>query len=561
MRKKTWLLLAAVALLGGEAALAQVVRSKSSRPDIQPSPLGSKLLDCALNTGLCTELGKRYISGWRYSGHDEPSLIFYSSAPGAGNTGVYLIILPTDPPTAPLQDGTGGTFNFQLYPSFWVGMALCDTQSYPNYTSVCVPDSDSNIYDSPDATDPHYIGHHPGTAFLELQFYPPGWVDTPYLIDASQWLVAINIDSDGESLTQENNPDCLNDFGGSPESVNFAFITRDGIPLFPPNPLGIAFPSSVSRYDLSQVLTLNPGDVVVVVLRDTSQGLRVTVNDLTTGASGAMTASAQNGFGQVVFDPNAKTCSVRPYSFHPMYSTSTVHTRVPWAAHSYNTAFSDEIGHFEYCDQANAQTLNCTQAGVNDKDNGDGLDADDALCLTPSLQGFPPPPFIQIGGCTTTETDFDGVSYQKNWPGTFRNADEDFRVHPTPIRLMSPLFRGPNGLENYSQVGFETDLPGIEYATHPACNQRTGEGCANPPPRASFYPFYSTTTLGGVCFWQLGGDYIPGTTNDFGGSPQAAFGSLVPLVYATSKGGSVSLYEDFRRILSNNPCPAPAALR
>ncbi len=107
MRKKTWLLLAAVALLGGEAALAQVVRSKSSRPDIQPSPLGSKLLDCALNTGLCTELGKRYISGWRYSGHDEPSLIFYSSAPGAGNTGVYLIILPTDPPTAPLQDGTG----------------------------------------------------------------------------------------------------------------------------------------------------------------------------------------------------------------------------------------------------------------------------------------------------------------------------------------------------------------------------------------------------------------------------------------------------------------------
>jgi hypothetical protein len=36
-----------------------------------------------------------------------------------------------------------------------------------------------------------------------------------------------------------------------------------------------------------------------------------------------------------------------------MYSTSGEHTPVPWAARSYNVAFSDEIGHFEYCSVVN----------------------------------------------------------------------------------------------------------------------------------------------------------------------------------------------------------------
>jgi hypothetical protein len=57
-----------------------------------------------------------------------------------------------------------------------------------------------------------------------------------------------------------------------------------------------------------------------------------------------MTASADNGFAQVDYEPTAATCTQTPYSFHPMYSTSSEHTRVPWAAHSYNVAFADEIG-------------------------------------------------------------------------------------------------------------------------------------------------------------------------------------------------------------------------
>src|SRR5262245_10031615 len=59
-----------------------------------------------------------------YVGHDEPSLLFYSNVPGSGNSNLYRLVLPKEPPTLPTQDGTGGTFNFQLHPASWFGMAL-----------------------------------------------------------------------------------------------------------------------------------------------------------------------------------------------------------------------------------------------------------------------------------------------------------------------------------------------------------------------------------------------------------------------------------------------------
>ena len=62
------------------------------------------------------------------------------------------------------------SYHFELNGAIWFGMALCDTQSYPEQVSTCTPDSDSNI------VDPAVSPNHPGTAFMELQFYPPGWV-------------------------------------------------------------------------------------------------------------------------------------------------------------------------------------------------------------------------------------------------------------------------------------------------------------------------------------------------------------------------------------------------
>jgi hypothetical protein len=93
-----------------------------------------------------------------YVGHDEPSALFYSNTPGAGNSYISHLTLPNDPPTLPNQTGTGGTFNFQLHPAFWFGMAMCDTQSAPEYTNQCTPDSDTNIFDSANTRAKDYMG-------------------------------------------------------------------------------------------------------------------------------------------------------------------------------------------------------------------------------------------------------------------------------------------------------------------------------------------------------------------------------------------------------------------
>ena len=82
-------------------------------------------LHCDENSPLCTEVLHSLNYEGKYTGHDEPSLLFYSNVPGSGNSNVYELTLPKDPPITPRQDGTGGTFNFQLHPAFWFGMARC----------------------------------------------------------------------------------------------------------------------------------------------------------------------------------------------------------------------------------------------------------------------------------------------------------------------------------------------------------------------------------------------------------------------------------------------------
>lgn len=192
---------------------------------------------CQQNEWLCTENGVK-IDG-KYIGHDEPSTFFYSSTPGAGNNAIFELVLPKDPPVLPKQTGTGGTFNFQLHPAFWFGMAMCDPQSFPEFSGSCVPDSDTNIFTSTTPSDPKYIGKHPGTVFMEMQFYPPGWVAWPNgdSCDGKHWCAAINIDSftyDPNTGTDQN-PDCLSKVGREP--VNFAFITKSGVSDWPGDPL------------------------------------------------------------------------------------------------------------------------------------------------------------------------------------------------------------------------------------------------------------------------------------------------------------------------------------
>lgn len=506
---------------------------------------------CDDNAPTCTEPDASYNYEGKYIGHDEPALLFYSSTPGSGNSSRYLLRLPEDPPNLPKQDGTGGTFNFQLRPAFWFGMAICDTQSYPLAVSTCKPDSDDNIYDNPDPSAADYIGKHPGTAFMELQFYPPGWVLPPFFglsCDSTQWCAALNIDSLSEkpSTGQVLNAACAERVGM--EYVNFAFITKNGVPQGPPNPVEAT--DATYSPDSKKTLFMNSGDWLLVDIHDTADGLAVSIRDLTTGQIGSMIASAKNGFGQVKFAPTGTDCENIPYDFHPMYSTSSEHTRVPWAAHSFNISFSDEIGHFEYCGAVD-QNGNCTTGGVNDPVR---VDSDDTFCFPASASSR-----IRIAGCLGTDDDFDGESYQLVWPGTFEAPGQDKKYHPSAVLFSSPLFTPTtgSGSQNYDRVAFETDLPAIEGATSPSCNRATGANCVNPPVGANFYPIYSSRNWKGSCVWQLGGANIPETIDDFGGNSTAEYGSLLPLTYLVFGGGdrTVQRYNDFRQVLSVNPCP------
>ena len=95
----------------------------------QASPPHPELFQCDDVSGiLCAEQRENPGGSEYYVGHDEPALLFYSSEPGSGYNQVYRLRLPKEPPKLPKQDGTGGTWNFQLHPAFWFGMAVCDDQ-------------------------------------------------------------------------------------------------------------------------------------------------------------------------------------------------------------------------------------------------------------------------------------------------------------------------------------------------------------------------------------------------------------------------------------------------
>jgi len=238
-------------------------------------------IPCATSP-ICTEVQnpEEVFGEGNYVGHDEPSNLFYSNRPGSGSQMIYTLKLPTDPKPGPGNvPKPGQSFNFQLHPAFWFGMAMCDTQSYPEQVSTCTPNSDSNIFEGQDAQHP--MSKHPGTAFTEMQFYPPGWVSWPAgnSCDAKKWCAALNIDSLSEDPVAgtTQNPTCQATAGL--EYVNFAFITKNGQSQAPASPVN----STLATFtpDPNKDLFMNSGDTLVVSLHDTAHGLRIDIFDLT----------------------------------------------------------------------------------------------------------------------------------------------------------------------------------------------------------------------------------------------------------------------------------------
>jgi hypothetical protein len=507
---------------------------------------------CQSNKSTCVDAAGNI--GGKYVGHDEPSVLFKSGRPGSGNDMTYTITLPKDPKTQPNASGAGGaTWNFQLRPTFWFGLTLCDTESAPEFTKTCKPDSDGNNLVGSNPNAPDYIGKHPGNAFMELQFYGPGYVPQfeGFGCTAHQYCAAMTIDSLGlnQNTGVANTKACNNFILGGEEPINWAYITRNGVSQAPANPLftgTFTNPNfSAVNPDVNKDLLMNPGDRIRFHMHDTPAGFRVDMTDLTTGKHGSMTASTANGFAHVLYTPNSSTCQAAPYAFHPEYSTANPRGNT-WSAHTYNVAMSDEIGHFENCLAIDANG-NCTSAGAQDP----SLDADDTGCV-PGTDST----VVKINGCFAADGDYDGQSYRNDWPGTNPNPFLDRALHPTPVLFTSPLTRG----KNYSTIAFETDLPRIEaadsQANPPFCDRVTGANCVNPPAGAQFYPFYTTTFRHGVCNWQQGGRFIPGTVNKFGGSSTAEFGPLLHTLYPEAGFTTAVLINNFNSGDMKNPCRA-----
>ena len=86
--------------------------------------------DSPLPTWICREARPFLPPGYPYYvGHDEPEMEFFSNKPGSGNNVRWKLLLPALDPT-PTQNGSR-VANRELFPTFWISMALCDPQSTP----------------------------------------------------------------------------------------------------------------------------------------------------------------------------------------------------------------------------------------------------------------------------------------------------------------------------------------------------------------------------------------------------------------------------------------------
>ena len=61
--------------------------------------------------------------------------------------------------------------------------------------------------------------------------------------------------------------------------------------------------------------------------------------------------------------------------------------------------------------------------------------------------------------------------------------------------------------------------------------------------------------VNGSCTFQQGGDLMP-HRRDFGGSVTTEYGHLFPMIFPDTGFKPVGAFENFRRTLRGNPCPA-----
>ena len=423
-----------------------------------------------------------------YTGHDEPTVQFSSHRPGTGGDLLYYVKLPIIATVKPKQDGTGGTWDFQRRATFWFSITMCDTESSPNFTKKCTPNSDANArFRSADPHSPHYLGKAPGSAFMELQFYGPGWVPQfdGFGCTATKWCANLTIDSlsDQDNTGIQQNADCLNNhFLVGEEPINWAYVTKSGKSLAPANPLSLSDeragsasirqgPALQPRRHPARAHARHAGRVPDRHHRpdhgperlDDGQhrqrlrahpvpAQRTTATSLRTPSTRCTTRRCSGARCGAPITP-----TLAPPTRSVTSSTATRSTRRPVRARTRARAIPSSTRTI-----SSASTARTTR-------------------------GCSP-----IIGCVLDDGDFDGPSYQNTWPGTFLKPRVDRRLHGTAFMFTPPSSNGKL-LEN---VSFENDLPRIERGEpgnhQPGVRPRSPARTASTRrPEREFYPIYT----------------------------------------------------------------------
>jgi len=457
----------------------------------------------------------RFYENGHYIGHDEPSVRFISDQPGSGDNTTLTERLPVEPPALPTvkHPGNDVTHTFELTIAPWLSTDVCDPNSAPQLP--CTPESDAN------APNGSYPGA--GAAFVELQFYPPGFAPFSDSIscDNTHWCSALTIDSLNCAADGTCNQNCV-------EPVNFAFVQTDGVPTGPPSPqlsdLATVTPNS-------RTLLMNPGDVITMHMFNAKipggHALEVIEADLTTGQSGFMIASAANGF----MNTSPADCSGTPFNFQPEYSSARAQNIIPWGIGPYMINDEYEIGHFEACTSVTgaatftegsfSDTYYTNCRGPYEKGSEDpNLEPDDSPCYKfGDTHGGTAPPNL-VTGCDVFfdaigDLDYDGSPYYPDWPDSAVTPDR----YPSSFLQLQPT---TNGGQSYPKIQFMTDASASELNTN--CDLNSGAGCVLPPKGpGNFYPYFTQAKVGGACFWEFGN--MP-NGNTFGRDAQ--YGSVGP---------------------------------
>jgi hypothetical protein len=509
-----------------------------------------------IKTANANTWGGRFYDNGHYIGHDEPDAAFTSSAPGSGNNVTWALTLGKNPKAAPtdVSPGHDVTDWFELTPAPWFSMALCDPDSFP--LTACAPESDSNAptCDGPNCTS----GLGGGSSFMEMQFYPPGnppFVDSQSC-DDTHWCAALTIDS----------LECGPAFAGCntncEEPSNFGFLQRNGVPTGPPGP---ASADTKTFTPNKETLLMNPGDRITFHMFDApapggGDAFEVVMDDLTTGQSGYMQASAANGFQE----SSPATCAPTAFNFQPEFNTAKPANINSWGADQVDISTEFETGHWEPC------TSLSDQVSPNPIDPTDTSPMYDT-CTSPyeSAPGIHQSP-AELGnavcyyaGATHPGYDGPGTSTQPDsmtgcQDDLYQNGDLNF-VGPPYYRGAWPTGPAPTGRnpssfveafpttngQQYSQFHFQTDIALSEYECGGgsyANASSSAAGCTVPPQGpGGFYPYWSQSQSYGGCTLEFGNVSADVTT--FGEDAQ----------YGTDQFAKYG-YPQFIGRTYNNPC-------